>query len=87
MSLGPSLSRARRDSALFVEVKRLFSTTPEMKIFSKSSWIETEANEGHRGDRTRSRHNRTHPVSDSSSLAHGLGIYHRRVRSLAGPAV
>jgi hypothetical protein len=76
-----------------VEVKRLFSTTPETEIFSKSSWIETEANEGHRGDRTlnrtRSRHDRTRPVSDNSSLARGLGFttgvsdhsWDRRVRS------
>jgi hypothetical protein len=35
-----------------VKVKRLFSTTPEAEIFSKSSWIETEANGGHWGDRT-----------------------------------
>jgi hypothetical protein len=27
---------------LFVEVKRLFSITPEAKFISKSSWIETE---------------------------------------------
>jgi hypothetical protein len=37
-----------------------------------------EANGGHWGDRTlnrtRSRHNRTRPVSDSSSLARGLGF-------------
>jgi hypothetical protein len=61
-----------------VEVKRLFSTTSDVEIFSKSSWIETEANGGHRGDltlnRTRSRHNRTRPVSDSSCLARGLGF-------------
>jgi hypothetical protein len=50
MDLGPSLPPAelvRQDSTLFVKVKRLFSTTPEMEIFSKSSWIETEANGGH----------------------------------------
>jgi hypothetical protein len=77
MGLGPSLPPAelvRRDSVLFVEVKHLFSTTPEAEIFSKSSWIETEANGGHWGDRTRSRHDRTRPVSDSSSLARGLGF-------------
>jgi hypothetical protein len=65
-------------SALFVEVKCIFSTTPEAEIFSKSSWIETEANGGHWGDRTlnqtRSRHDRTRPISDSSSLARGLGF-------------
>jgi hypothetical protein len=51
---------------------------PEAEIFSKSSWIETEANGGHWGDRTlnrtRSRHDRTHLVNDSSSLARGLGF-------------
>jgi hypothetical protein len=65
-------------SVLFVEVKCLFSTTPKAEIFSKSSWIETEVNGGHWGDRTlnqtRSRHDRTRPVSDSSSLARGLGF-------------
>jgi hypothetical protein len=59
---------------LFVKVKCLFSTTPEAEIFSKSLWIETEANGGHKGDRTRYRHNRTRLVSDSSCLAHGLGF-------------
>jgi hypothetical protein len=46
--LGSSLPPAeltRRDSALFREVKCLFSTTPEVGK-------ETEANGGHRGDRT-----------------------------------
>jgi hypothetical protein len=50
MGLGPSLpptSQAWWDSMLFVEVKRLFLTTPVAEIFSKSSWIETEANGGH----------------------------------------
>jgi hypothetical protein len=77
MDLGPSLppaSQARRDSTLFVEVKRLFSTMPVAEIFSKSSWIEIEANGSHWGDRTRYRHDRTCPVSDSSSLARGLGF-------------
>jgi hypothetical protein len=41
-----------RGLGLFMEVKRLFFTTPETEIFSKSSWIETEANGGHWGDRT-----------------------------------
>jgi hypothetical protein len=31
----------------FMEVKCIFSTTPVAEIFSKSSWIETEANESH----------------------------------------
>jgi hypothetical protein len=31
----------------FVEVKCIFSTTLEVENFSKSSWIETEANGGH----------------------------------------
>jgi hypothetical protein len=68
----------RRDSTLFVEVKRLFSTTPEAEIFYKSSWIETEANGGHWIDRmlnrTWSRHDRMRPVSDRSSLVRGLGF-------------
>jgi hypothetical protein len=63
---------------LFIEVKRLFSTMSEAEIFSKSSWIETEANGGHWGDRMLNRtwswHDRTHPVSDSNSLARGLGF-------------
>jgi hypothetical protein len=62
----------------FVEVKCLFSTTPEAEIFSKSSWIEIEANGGHWGDRTR-------PVSGSSQ-ARVARVLHRCVRSLAGPA-
>jgi hypothetical protein len=50
MGLGPSLPSAelvRRDLALFVEVKCIFSTTPVAEILSKSSWIETEANGCH----------------------------------------
>jgi hypothetical protein len=70
----PPASQARRDSALFVEVKCIFSTKSEAEIFSKSSWIETEASGGHWGDRTRSWHDRTRPVSESSSLARGLGF-------------
>jgi hypothetical protein len=31
----------------FVEVKCIFSTTPEAENFSKSLWIETEVNGGH----------------------------------------
>jgi hypothetical protein len=54
--LGPS----RRDSGVFEELKCLFSTTPEVGE-------ETEANGGHRGDRTlnrtRSQFDRTRPVS------------------------
>jgi hypothetical protein len=50
MGLGPSLppaELARLDSALFVKVKHLFSTMPVVEIFSKSLWIETQANGGH----------------------------------------
>jgi hypothetical protein len=72
MGLGPSLPPAelvRQDSALFVEVKCIFSATPVAEIFSKSSWIETKANGGHWGDRTlyqtRSWLDRTRPVSGS----------------------
>jgi hypothetical protein len=75
MGLGPFLplaELARRDSTLFMEVKHLFSTTPVAKIFSRSSWIETEVNGGHWGDQTlnrmRSRHDRTRPVSSSHML-------------------
>jgi hypothetical protein len=72
MGLGPSLppaSQAWQDSALFVEVICIFSTMPEAEIFSKSSLIETEANGDHWDDRMRSLHDRTRPVSGSSSLA------------------
>jgi hypothetical protein len=58
----------------FVEVKHLFSTKSEIEIFSKLSWIETEANGDHWGDRT-------HPVSGSSILARDTRASHRRVRS------
>jgi hypothetical protein len=60
LSLSPSL-RAR-DSGVFEDLKCLFSTTPEVGE-------ETEANGGHSGDRTlnrtRSRFDRTRPVSSS----------------------
>jgi hypothetical protein len=56
----PPAELARRDSDVFEELKRLFSTTPEVRK-------ETEANGGHRGDqtldRTRSLFDRTRPVS------------------------
>jgi hypothetical protein len=52
----PPVELARRDSALFGEVKCLFSYAPEVKK-------ETEANGGHRGDWTRSLYDRTHSVS------------------------
>jgi hypothetical protein len=55
-----SSREGRRDSGVFEELKRLFSTTPEVGK-------ETEANVGHRGDRTldrtRSLFDRTCPVS------------------------
>jgi hypothetical protein len=93
MGLGPSLppvKLARRDSTLFVEVKRLFSTTSETEFFSKSSWIEPEANGGHWGDRmlnwTRPRYDQTRPVSGSSSQTQAARVLHQRVRSLVGPA-
>jgi hypothetical protein len=57
--LGSSLPPAeltRRDSGIFEELKRLFSTTPEVEE-------ETEANGGHRGDQTRSLFDQTRPVS------------------------
>jgi hypothetical protein len=43
-------------------------------LFSTALEEETEANGGHWVDRTRSRHDRTRPVSDNSSLARGLGF-------------
>jgi hypothetical protein len=56
----PPAELARRDSALFGEVKYLFSSAPEVGK-------ETEANGGHRGDRTldrtRSLYDQTRPVS------------------------
>jgi hypothetical protein len=56
----PPAELARRDSGVFKELKRLFSTTPEVRK-------ETEANGGHRGDRTlnrtRSLFDWTRPVS------------------------
>jgi hypothetical protein len=56
----PPTELARRDSVLFGEVKCLFSTVPEVRK-------ETEANGGHRDDRTldqtRSLYDRTRPVS------------------------
>jgi hypothetical protein len=85
LSLPPSL-RAR-DSGVFEELKCLFSTTPEVRK-------ETEANRGHRGDRTlhwtRSRFDRACPVSSTQqSGARVLGFatdasghsWDRRVRS------
>jgi hypothetical protein len=47
---------------VFMEMKCIFSTTLKAENFSKSSWIETAANEGHwydqTLDRTWSRHDR-----------------------------
>jgi hypothetical protein len=63
--LGSSLPPAefvRQDSGVFEELKRLFSTTPEVGK-------ETEANGGHQGDRTLHRtqswFDRTRPVSST----------------------
>jgi hypothetical protein len=69
----------------FVKVKCIFFTTPEAENFSKSSWIETEANAGHCSDRTRSQHDRTRPVSGSSSQARDARALHQRVRLVTGP--
>jgi hypothetical protein len=68
----PPAELARWDSALFGEVKHLFSTAPKVKK-------ETEENEGHQGDRmlhrTRSRFEQTRPVSSSQqSGARVLGF-------------
>jgi hypothetical protein len=67
----PSSLRAR-DSGIFEDLKCLFSTTPEVRK-------ETEANEGHRGDRTlhrtRSWYDRTRPISSTQqSGARVLGF-------------
>jgi hypothetical protein len=80
----PPAELARWDLGVFEELKRLFSTTPEFGI-------ETEANGGHKGDRTlhrtRSRFDRTRPVSSTEqSGTRGFRVCNRRVRSLAGPA-
>jgi hypothetical protein len=66
----PPAEIARWDSALFGEVKCLFSTAPEVRK-------ETEANDGHYGDQTlhRSRFDRTRPVSSQQlSGARVLGF-------------
>jgi hypothetical protein len=68
----PPTELARQDSALFGEVKCLFSTTPKVGK-------ETEANGGHCGDwtlhRTRSRFDRTRLVSSQQlSGAQVLGF-------------
>jgi hypothetical protein len=68
----PPAELARWDSALFGEVKCLFSTAPKIKK-------ETEANGGHCGDRTlhrtRSRFDRTRSVSSQQlSSARVLGF-------------
>jgi hypothetical protein len=62
----------------FMEVKCIFFTTPEAENFSKSSWIETEANGDHCSDRTC-------PVSGSSSQARDARALHQCVRSVTGP--
>jgi hypothetical protein len=87
VSLSLPLSLRARDSGVFEELKCLFSTTPEVRK-------ETEANGGHRGDRTLhrtwSRYDWTRPVSTTQqSGARVLGFatgtsghsWDRRVRS------
>jgi hypothetical protein len=54
----PPAELARRDSGIFEELKQLFSTTSEVRK-------ETEANGGHRGDRTL---NRTRSLLDRTCL-------------------
>jgi hypothetical protein len=66
--LGLSLSPAELVSAgfrRFGNLKCLFSTTPEVGK-------ETEANGGHRGDRTRSWYDRTRPVSTAQTRVLGF---------------
>jgi hypothetical protein len=61
----------------------------ETPIFHCAGGEETEAKESHWGDqtldrtlnRTRSRHDRTRPVSDNSSLARDARDLHQHVRS------
>jgi hypothetical protein len=79
--LGPSLppaKLARRDSGVFKELKHLFSTMLEVRK-------ETEANEGHRSDRTldrtRSLVDRTRPVSVQRLL---VFQFDDRTRSTSG---
>jgi hypothetical protein len=82
MGLGPSLppvELARWDSAFFVEVKCLFSTTPEAEIFSKSKekevGEETEVKGGHWCDRTlgRTRSQYDRRVRSMVASVHGTG--------------
>jgi hypothetical protein len=68
----PPAELARRDSGIFEDLRRLFSTTPKVGK-------ETEANGGHQGDRTLnrtwSRFDRTRPVSSTQqSGARVLGF-------------
>jgi hypothetical protein len=68
----PLAELARRDSGVFEELKRLFSTTQEVRK-------EMEANGGHSGDRMlnrmRSQFDRTRPVSSTQqSGARVLGF-------------
>jgi hypothetical protein len=73
----PPAELARRDSGVFEELKRLFSTTPEVEN-------QTEANGGHRGDRTRSLFDWTCPVSVQCLRVSRLSDRTRwRVRSLS----
>jgi hypothetical protein len=60
----PSAELARRDSDVFEELKQLFSTTPEVRE-------ETEANGGHRGDRTL---DRTRSLFDRTNLVSAQGL-------------
>jgi hypothetical protein len=58
-----------------VEVKYIFSTMPEVEIFSKLKekevGEETEAKGGHWCDRTRSRHDRR--IRSVAAIVHGTG--------------
>jgi hypothetical protein len=77
----PPAQLARQDSGVFEELKRLFSTTSEVEK-------ETEANGGHRGDRTldrtRSLFDRMRPVNVQRLHVSRLSDRTRwRVRSLS----
>jgi hypothetical protein len=65
----------------------IFSTMLEAEIFSKSLWIETEVNECRWGDRTLDRTWLACPVSSTLQQRRATGVCHRRIRSLAGPAL
>jgi hypothetical protein len=89
-ALSPSRRACEAGFGAFCGSEMLIFHYARDRDFAKLSWIETEANGGHWGDRTlnrmRSRNDRTHLVSDSSRLAWDTRASHRRVWSITGPA-